>query len=60
MIIYLFKTSFNSGLEALSRCPSVYIKQRPDYLEAVGLCEKKNVYYVYQSDSMGNKPDFKH
>ncbi|CAD8162825.1 unnamed protein product [Paramecium pentaurelia] len=54
------ETSFNSGLEAISRCPSVYIKQRPDYLESLGFCEKKNVYYVYQSDTMGNKPDFKH
>ncbi|CAK70028.1 unnamed protein product (macronuclear) [Paramecium tetraurelia] len=50
---------FNSGLDALSRCPSVFIKQRPDYLETLGVCEKKNAYFVYQSDSMGNKPDFK-
>jgi hypothetical protein len=48
-----------SGYSILERLPGLFIKQKPQYLEAMTGIEQENVYYVHGSDKQGDKDGFK-
>ena len=43
----------------LASCPSILIRQEPDFLESITGCETPNVYHVFGNSHMGFKYLFK-
>ena len=46
-------------LAELASCPSLLIKQEPEFLEAMSGCEQPNIYHVFGNSSMGFRYLFK-
>ena len=43
----------------LASCPSLLIRQEPEFLEAISGCEQPNIYHIFGNTSMGFKYLFK-